>query len=186
MNEQNLILATEQDEKLHKAEKGVRQYQLLLIRLLILLTVLWALFFFVIGICKMPNEDMEPRIYANNTMIFFRLDKSPVKDDIMVYDKAVKGKRETHIGRVIAVAGDTVEITKSNRVVVNGNTLLENKIFNETPAMEQVTYPITLKEGEYFVLADRRDDAVDSRYFGPITKKDTVGTVLLAINRTNL
>lgn len=177
---------TDADKTLRHAEKRVKSYQMFLIRLIVLILFIWVLFFFVVGITKMPNEDMAPRIQANNTLIFFRLDKTPVKDDVMIYDRYVDNERKTYIGRVIAVAGDTVEITESGRVVVNGNALLEPNIYSETTLLENVDYPVKLKDGEYFVLADRRGSAIDSRYFGPITKKDTVGTVLISINRNSL
>ena len=177
---------TEKDQTLVKAEKSVRSYQLFVIRLLVVLFTLWVLFFFVIGISKMPSDDMSPKIPLESSLIYFRLDKSPVKDDVMIYDKTINGEKEVHIGRVVATSGDTVDITDNGRLLINGNAIQEPEIFYDTKPFSFLSYPVKLKANEYFVLADKRDTGTDSRYFGPITKEDTVGTVLISINRKNL
>ena len=186
MKEQEKMPLTETDKPLVKAEKSVKQYRLFLFRLAVLLIGLWLLFFFIIGVGKMPSDDMFPKIEAGNTLIFFRLDKTPKKGDVMIYEKEVKGELETFISRVVATEGDMVEITKDNRVIINGNALRENDIFYETPDPGKIEYPVTLGKGEYFALADYREKGMDSRYFGAVTKKDTVGTVIITINRNNM
>ena len=83
--------------------------------------------------------------------------------------------------------GDTVEISEGNRLVVNGNTMIESNIFYDTPAYEGYTeYPLTLGQEEWFVLADSRNGGADSRYFGPVTRSEIKGTVLTILRRNNL
>ena len=36
-------------------------------------------------------------------------------------------------------------------------------------------YPVTLGEGEYFVMADRRNGGMDSRYFGTVKQDEIRG-----------
>ena len=89
--------------------------------------------------------------------------------------------------RVIAGPGDTVEINESERPVINGNTVIETNIFYNTPEYAGfVSYPLTLGENEYFVLADYRNGGADSRFFGPVRKDEIDGTVITILRRNNL
>ena len=89
--------------------------------------------------------------------------------------------------RVVAGPGDTVQVTDSERLVVNGNTMVESNIFYSTPMYGTfVTYPLTLGADEYFVLADSRTGGMDSRFFGPVKKSEIVGTVITILRRNKL
>ena len=88
---------------------------------------------------------------------------------------------------MVAVAGDTVEITDDNRLIINGNAVLEPNIFYLTPRYEGfIEYPLTLLPGECFVLADSRSGGTDSRVFGPVFKNEINGTVITIVRRNNL
>ena len=94
---------------------------------------------------------------------------------------------ELFVARVVAAAGDTVEITDDERLLVNGNSMIETNIFYSTPRYEgEVEYPLVLGEDEVFVLADKRNNGVDSRFFGPVHKGDILGTVITILRRNNL
>ena len=45
---------------------------------------------------------------------------------------------------------------------------------------------LVLKENEYFVLADSRSNAEDSRYFGTVKKDEILGTVITVMRRNNI
>ena len=65
--------------------------------------------------------------------------------------------------------------------------MAESNIFYKTPAYEgAVAYPLTLSSGEYFVLGDFREGAKDSRYFGPIERKEIKGKVLVVLRRKEI
>ena len=177
------------DTKIENSEKSVKAYQYFIIRLIIFILVLWILFFQVIGIIRMPTEDMYPRIDLGDTLLIYRLDKNVADQDIIVIEKETpdsEGKKNMYVLRVIATEGDTVEITE-DRLLINGHAVIESNIFYETFRYDGFTeYPITLKKDECFVLADRRNGGEDSRYFGIINKKDIVGTVITIIRRSKL
>jgi signal peptidase I len=52
--------------------------------------------------------------------------------------------------------------------------------------VDGIEYPITLAVGEVFVLGDARENATDSRVYGAVNEKDTLGTVIAVIRRRNL
>ena len=176
-------------KRIHSSERGVKSYQYFLLRLLIFLVVLWVLFFQIIGIVINPTEDMYPRIDAGDMVLYYRLDRDVSAQDVIVIEKATPDNPEPQIMvlRVVAVAGDTVEISDGERLIINGNTMIENNIFYNTPRYEGfVDYPLTLKEGECFVLADSRDGGSASRYFGPVEKSEILGTVITIARRNKL
>ena len=147
-------------KKIRRSERAAKGYQSFLLRLAVFILVLWVLFFQVIGIVICPTADMHPRVDAGDMVLFYRLDKDVRAEDVIVLEKATADSPEKQIFvlRVVAVAGDTVEITDGERLMVNGNTMIEPDIFYATPRYEGFTeYPLTLGEGECFVLADSRD-----------------------------
>ncbi|MBQ8063628.1 MAG: S26 family signal peptidase [Clostridia bacterium] len=54
------------------------------------------------------------------------------------------------------------------------------------PFKEGASFPITLKEGEIFLLGDDRENAEDSRAFGAVKAEDTLGEVMTVLRRRNL
>ncbi|MBR5658047.1 MAG: signal peptidase I [Lachnospiraceae bacterium] len=175
-------------KELDQDEKGLKSYHWFLIYLGVFLFLIWILFFKIIGITHMPNEDMSPRVDAGDLLIFYRLDRSPAFQELVVFEKEVdEGKKQMFVGRVIAVPGDSVDINMGNRPVVNGRSISEPMIFYDTPKRgERVNYPLVLGVDEYFILVDGRKDGMDSRYFGPVKKDEILGTVITVIRRSKL
>ena len=91
------------------------------------------------------------------------------------------------ICRIVAGPRDTVEISEEARLIVNGNTMIEPDIFYPTNGyVGYMEYPVTLKEDEYFVLADHRSGGADSRFFGAVNKSEILGSVITILRRNNL
>ena len=96
-------------------------------------------------------------------------------------------EKSLFVCRVVAGPGDTVEISESERLIVNGHAMIESNIFYRTPQyVGFVEYPLTLGEDEYFVLADYRVGGVDSRFFGPVHQDEILGPVITILRRNNL
>lgn len=188
---EELTEAEKLNKKVKKREKGVKAYQYFILRLLVFLFILWLLFFVFIGLTHMPNGDMYPRVDSGDLLMFYRLDKDPKAQDIIVFEKLtpLSPKKQLYVARVVAVAGDTVEITDGDRLIVNGNGVVETNIFYPTPRYEGEgfpEYPLTLEAGECFVLVDYRNGGTDSRYFGPVSQDEILGTLITIIRRNNL
>lgn len=165
-----------------RAKKRMSDFQYLCMQVLILVMIVYMLFGHIVGIMTMPNADMYPRIDSGDFLLVYRLDKSPKAQDIMAFEK----NGTTYVGRVVAVGGDTVEVT-DGAVLINGYTMVETNIFYETYPLEGFTeYPLTLAEDECFILADQRKGTEDSRFFGPVKHREIKGTVISVIRRNNL
>ena len=152
-------------------------------RLAAMAVLLVLLFGFVFGVTPMADDDMSPRISAGDLLLYYRLADNYVSGDVMVFQK----DGEQYVGRVVARGGDTVEVTEEATLVVNGSTVLETDIYYSTPRYENgPEYPVTLAEGEYFILCDYREGARDSRYFGPVGRDEIKGKVITVIRRSGL
>ena len=151
--------------------------------LLVLFVLLWLVFAFFLGIKMAPNDDMKPKIGAGDILVYYRIAKAPSIQDVIVLEK----NDTQYVGRVIAKPGDTVDITKEANLIVNGNMVIEDEIYYSTPYYEgYLEYPVKLVDDEYFVLADKREGGEDSRYYGPISRKDIRGTVIGLFRRNGL
>ena len=154
-----------------------------LTRLAAIVVLLAGLFGIAFGITPMQNDDMAPRISAGDLLLYYRLADDWATGDVMVFTK----DGEQYVGRIVAHGGDTVEVTDQATLVVNGSTVLENNIFYTTPKYEGgPAYPLTLADGEFFVLCDYREGARDSRYFGPVTAAEIKGKVITVVRRSGL
>ncbi len=93
----------------------------------------------------------------------------------------------TTTGRVVAVAGDTVDITKDG-LMINGATQISQDIYTlilHSFKME-LTSQSSVGEGQIFVLGDNRPEASDSRIYGCINVKDVKGKAIAVIRTRGL
>ncbi len=152
-------------------------------RLVAMAVMVWVLFGLIFGLMPMRNGDMVPRLNAGDLMLYYRLTQTFHAQDVVV----LKKDGVTYTARIVARGGDQVEITDDDALKVNDSIVLENDIYYTTPKYDdQVQYPVTLAENEYFVLCDYRKGAKDSRYFGPVTRSEIKGKVITALRRSGL
>ena len=186
----DLPAGDEQEAALKKRHKRrMRALRSFLFRTVALVLVIYVLFFHIVGITTMPSRDMYPRLDAGDLLLYYRLERSPKAQDIVVIEKvADRGEKpQRFVCRVVAAPGETVEVSAEKGLCVNGNSMIENNIFYPTDAYENSTeYPLKLGEGEYFVMADRRNGGMDSRYFGPVKQEEIQGVVITILRRNNL
>ena len=146
------------------------------IRLCISLAVLLLLTFsFVLGLAAAGDAAMEPDYSKGRPVVFLRLAPEYKRGDVVVL-RLDDG--ETVLRRVIAVAGDTVDL-RGGLVYINGMTERGSYTITRTePARDGLSYPVLLRQGEYFVLGDLREISTDSRALGLLTRRDILGRVL--------
>lgn len=153
----------------------------LLIKIDCLLLLFGLLAIFVLGLMRYSDAAMEPVVQDGDLILFYRLDKDYVASDVVVL--GYEGRLQ--VQRVVAVAGDTVDIADEG-LLINGVLQEEASIYERTIRYsEGIDFPVTLKEGEVFVLGDNRDNSTDSRVYGPVKAADTYGKVMTVIRRRN-
>ena len=172
---------SEEDEK-KKKKSPLDPIQLFLLNCLIIVAVIWLMFGFVLGLMQAPNSDMSPNIKTKDLILYYRLSREFHAQDVVVVAK----NKTNYIGRIVAVPGDTVDITDAEKLVINGNSMIESNVYTDTPRYEGfLEYPVKLGNDEYFILCDRRTGGEDSRYYGSVTKSEIKGKVITAVRRNN-
>lgn len=137
---------------------------------------------FVFGISRCGDNMMSPAFKDGDIVLYYRLEKEYSQSDAVVIEK----DGEIQVRRIVAKGGDKVDITE-NGLLINGYIQQEKDIFSDTlPYTEGITFPITLKEDEYFVLGDNRTIAKDSRVYGVVKEKEIKGSVITLIRRRGL
>ena len=145
------------------------------VRFFALLAVLLALCFtLLLGAALLGDAGMEPGYGEGRPVLYLRPGEVRRGDLVLL---RLEGSG-TVLRRVVAAAGDTVEVSNG---VVTLNGLSERGSYNitRTDAREGgPAYPLLLRRGEYFVLGDKRESALDSRAFGVITREQILGRLL--------
>ena len=149
----------------------------LVLKILVIVLVFMLMFTFLFGTAKVTSNSMEPNLREGDRIIYYRLDKNYVATNCVAF----RYNDQTQVMRVVAVAGDTVDMTEDG-LVINGALQSEPDPTKDTlPFKEGTSFPVKLKKGEVFLMGDNRPDAVDSRQFGPVNAKDTLGELMTVI-----
>ena len=151
----------------------------ILVKIIVLVLIFWVLLFGAFGVYRIDDYAMSPSCKDGDIIFFDRTKKDYQAGDLVVFSK----EGETQIRRIVAVPGEQVEVTQEG-LIVDGYLQSEREITTETlPFENDVSYPVQLGAQEYFVLADKRDSAIDSRWYGTINKEEIHGSVILLFRR---
>ena len=149
----------------------------LLLKIAFIVLAVFLIFTFLYGIVRINDVSMKPAIKDGDLVMYYRLDKRFISGDVAVFED--DGRTTT--GRVVAVAGDTVDITK-NGLKINGAEQISQDIYYDTTQFKDgVDFPVTVGSGQVFILGDNRPQASDSRIYGCIDIKDVKGKVIAII-----
>lgn len=140
---------------------------------------------FGIDIYRIPSKSMQPSLLPGDYIVVSNtayLNAAPERNDVVVFYKPpekqlteAKPSRIPFIKRVLAVAGDTIQI-KHGKLWVNKTLVGENYVLPENSKSDYSRYTklITVPKGHVFVLGDNRDNSRDSRLFGSITVDNVI------------
>ncbi len=145
------------------------------------LLAVFVLFHAVFQVSLVSGDSMKPAICDGDRIILFRLDRSFERGDVIVF-RTKDG--QTRVKRVVAVAGDTVDISARGELLVNGEVVEEDYVYSSTTVTDEtVTYPVTVDESSFFVLGDNRAESQDSRNqeIGLVEKEAILGRVVLSV-----
>jgi len=119
------------------------------------------------GPSMQPNLHYDQRVMVEK--VTYRFVHGPHRGDVVVIQ--VLGEEEPLIKRVVALAGETVEV-RGGQVFIDGELLEEPW----APRQGGPSYPSTLISPLHvFVLGDNRASSRDSRAFGPVSVDQLIG-----------
>lgn len=134
---------------------------------------------YVVAPVMVNGDSMYPTLKNKDIMILNRIgykDKKFDRFDIVV----IKTEKNKIIKRVIGLPGEKVQILDGS-VYINGEKLEDDVIEIKMKYAGLANNVIELNNDEYFVLGDNRNDSSDSRFMGPINKKQILGKTRLTI-----
>ncbi len=149
----------------------------LILKIVLIVGCIFAAFTFIYGVERVNDLSMSPSIKDGDLAVYYRLDKLFYTGDVAVF--SYQGK--TGLGRVVAVEGDTVDIT-ADGVYINGALQVSQDVFYTTTQFEDgVDFPLTVGSGQIFLLGDNRPSATDSRVYGCVDLADVKGKIIVVI-----
>ena len=155
--------------------------------LIFALTLVLIILLFFVRTVNVDGTSMEPTLLNGQQLLVRSVLYTPQRGDIVVVDRFTKFKLPL-IKRVIAVGGDTVDIDfDTGDVFVNGQLLDEPYIAAPTTRAFDVAFPVTVPEGQVFLMGDNRLESKDSRHsdIGFIDERDILGKVIFRILPVN-
>ncbi|KKU58966.1 MAG: Signal peptidase I [Parcubacteria group bacterium GW2011_GWA2_47_12] len=113
------------------------------------------------------GDSMVPSFHNNDYLIVDELSyrfREPAQGDVVIFRSPVEPSKYL-IKRVIGLPGETVEFSFPEKL----------------SAVQGLTNSVILKDGEYFVEGDNRNESFDSRYWGPLPRANIKGRAFLRL-----
>ncbi len=152
-----------------------------------------------------PSKSMSPTILAGDRVLANKMlpeDHVSNRGDLVVYLNPTAEGATRFLGRVVAIAGDSVEISDNN-LLINGEALNREKVSSDSLELQGVEvdeavfyeenegarymvaysdskaekFETTVPDRHVFIMGDNRNRSRDSRHFGAIHTGDVVGSV---------
>jgi signal peptidase I len=151
--------------------------------------------YFLVQPFYVKGASMEPNFFDHEYLIIDELSyrfSKPTRGEIVVF-RYPNDPSEFFIKRIIALPGETVEVSDSQVTIYNdlhpNGMILDESAYLPKDTITPGRKKTTLGLDEYFVLGDNRDASLDSRTFGPIKSAAIIGRVWLRglpINRAGV
>jgi len=135
------------------------------------------------------SDSMEPTLRPGDWLLVDKLcygfdtpGGAPARGDIVVFNAPLEPGDE-YVKRVVAIPGDTVQIT-GGRLILNGIPLDEPYLSADSrtlasggtgPGENAFTEPTLIPPGKYLVLGDNRPASKDSRSWGLLAGEEIIG-----------
>ena len=147
---------------------------LLILKIIAVVLVFIFIFSLMFGIVRYKDSSMIPAIKEKDIAFFYRYRDGYIAGDVIV----LRYEGKVQLRRIIAVEDDIVDITDAG-LKLNGSLQQEWGIYQETGRFnEGIEFPVKVPKGYVFVMGDNREEAVDSRVYGCVKIKDTLGRVI--------
>jgi signal peptidase I len=131
---------------------------------------------FVLEAFRIPSESMVPTLLVGDRVLankfVYRLTE-PERGEVVVFESVGEGDDQKLIKRIVALAGDEVEV-RNGTLLVNGEAREEPYLNRNLPFNDSYG-PSEVPEGHVFVMGDNRANSADSRVFGPLPIENIEG-----------
>lgn len=127
-------------------------YTLVALASIVLLAVIW------LPVYRITGVSMANTLRDGEVVVAWRTEKAG-RGDIIAFEYGGK----TLVKRVIAVAGDTVDVKEDGTVWINGSALDEPYLTEKALGECDAVFPMIVPEDCVFVMGDNRAESVDSR-----------------------
>jgi signal peptidase I len=133
---------------------------------------------FVIEPYIVPTPSMAPTLLVGDRVIVnkleYKFDDVERGDIVAIFSPLEK---KNLVKRVIGLPGEEVSFTEEGELYIDG-TLFEEDYLPEGVFLSYANDSFEVKEGQYFVMGDNRNNSADSRIFGPISLDKVFGKVI--------
>lgn len=145
--------------------------KMFILEIIIIGLLIFLVSHFLLQICFVNGPSMEPTLKNGQMLFAKKINLKPKKNDIAV----IKCNKKIIIKRIIGTPNDRI-IIKNGNVYVNNIQFDDKKIENAGNAQEE----IVLKDNQFFVLGDNRQQSIDSRFdeIGIINKDNIIGIII--------
>lgn len=143
----------------------MRKYRAVItLEFVVLIVLIMVLFYALMGISTVQGNSMYPILHSGEKVVYNQRVSDYKAGDVIVLKRP---DGEEFVKRIVAVAGDTVNI-QNGKLYVNG---AEEKQEG------------TLGDDQIFVLGDNREVSDDSRAFGVVDMDDVKGRIVWYMGR---
>lgn len=143
-----------------------------------------VVFLFLVRVIDVSGDSMNPNLYDGDKMLVSGLFYRPKAGDVVIFKKDEYDPDKALVKRIIATAGQVVNIDFDHGVVyVDGEPLDEPYVNDLTYNKEDFIGPQTVPEGCVFVMGDNRNASTDSRdkRISMVNERLIVGRAFLVI-----
>ncbi|WAZ24379.1 signal peptidase I [Streptomyces cinnabarinus] len=109
-----------------------------------------------------PTSSMTPTIDAGERVLAERIDGADIRRGDVVVFKDANWANAPVVKRVVAIGGDTVACCTDGKLTVDGKTIDEPYLPEDSLAEIQNFPTVTVPEGRLFLLGDERSGSLDS------------------------
>ncbi len=160
--------------------KDILVFALLAIIIVIPIRTFIAQPFLVSGVSMDPTFKTHDYLIINEISYYFR---EPKREEVVVM-KYPLDTSTFFIKRIIGLPLETITVKNGEITVINkdnpkGFKIDSKYVIDKHKSFE--SFSVTLGPTEYFVMGDNRKESSDSRFWGPLPRKDIIGTPIIRL-----
>ena len=134
----------------------------------------------------MIGDSMSPELKNGNITLISKAAYSmgtPKRGDVVAFKPNGNESSHYYIKRIVGLPGETIEVV-DGKIVVNGREIKERYETTKIEELGLLAEPVKLKNNEYFVLGDDRQNSEDSRSadIGAVKRSEIGGKVWFVVS----